>query len=245
MSHDFSKWRMGLATAQQQPRAQMTAQQTRCPAPAPQKPAEAPQTLTDATPVPDRYDYSKDILGCVYAYVHAHAHGPELPQLTESQIVRSWHDAAMAPPDSEYCVLTHLSSIRHGTNVHEYEAPEGDTQTGLIHMYKSIEHTVQVDFFCTLQNGQDNARRRATILELVFNSTNSDSYLKSYNQNFSALYADDVTSFNEIDETNGNRQRHCVTLHIGETVHHAMPQQYFDAVDLHTRPIDGLNKNEV
>ena len=26
MSHDFSKWCMGLATAQQQPRAQMTVQ---------------------------------------------------------------------------------------------------------------------------------------------------------------------------------------------------------------------------
>lgn len=240
MPYDFSKIRRLPASVQR-------AQATRCRPPcqlAPQKSAPPQQPPVEQPHATPEYSYSTDLLGCVYSLVQAHARGPGLPQLTDGQIFRAWNDATLAPPEAEFCVLTHLSSVRHGTNVHDFEVPEGDTDMGQQHMYNCIEHAVQVDFFSTLQNGQNAARRRASILEIVFNSINADSIIQALNPVFCAMFAEDTMAMNELDETHGNRQRHSVTLHISETFHHAIPQRFFDTVKLRTKPVDSIKTRE-
>ena len=105
-----------------------------------------------------------DILGAVNDFILAHCwRDPDLPALTQQQVVRGWQNVVSAlPPDSqEYAVLTLLATQRHGTNVHKRRHAEGET--GLIETISRLaEHMVQVDFCSAYpQQGEEYARLRA------------------------------------------------------------------------------------
>ena len=169
-----------------------------------------------------------DILGAVYSFLVAN-----LPDIDGNKIVRGWQNRAALPDDSDYIVLTLLTTRRHGTNVHERQALK-DSQTDIsetIHML--AEHTVQVDF-C----GQDEqaVMARATRLSVLARDGVAVEFLRPYG--ILPLYAEDVR---QAPFTNEQRQwevRYIVTLHL-ECWHDVnTTRDAFTNVNIYTEDVD-------
>lgn len=157
-----------------------------------------------------------DILGAVNDFVLRFCKTPEIPVLEQFQIVRGWQNMVSALPKNcrEYVVLTLLASIRHGTNVHDYYAPE-NSETGLnLRVAKLDEHLVQVDFCAAYPDqNEEIPRTRADILEMLTRDAVGVDFYKSYG--LSSLYADDVRPLPFLDgETKQWVARYSVTLHL-------------------------------
>lgn len=197
-------------------------------------------------PEPESNPLSNDVLGCVFRFIQDHVHDENMLPLKDSQILRSWNSAAIAPQTSEYCILTHTGSVRHGTNVYAYRLPE-EGDMGICETAKFLEHFIQVDFFCSDQSAPpDLTRRRAQVLELLANSQAAPSIFSSMNERMTCLYADNVQCFNEVDEAHRMRQRHTLTLHTGEHFAHGIPQRYISGVELYlTEAITSTNIKDI
>lgn len=156
-----------------------------------------------------------DILGAVNDFILAHCwRDPDLPQLQQAQVVRGWQNVVSALPQNsqEYAVLTLLATTRHGTNVRTRRHAEGPT--GLIETVSRLaEHVVQVDFCCAYpQQGEEIARTRAEILELLTRDRIAVEFYKRYG--ISACYADDVRPAPFQNEAEQWEARYIVTLHL-------------------------------
>ncbi len=186
---------------------------------------------------------ANDILGSVYRFILNHAHGDGISPLEKMQILRGWQSLPTAPPFDEYCILSHLSSIRHGTNAYELidkQQPIGQRVTAAY-----FEHLVQVDFLSTDDPGVAAASRmRVLITEMVVNSYDAKRLFEKLNPSLSVLYCDGPVSLAELDETHRLRQRHTLTLHIGQTVKHTMPIDIVETVRIEPRPLSRGNQED-
>lgn len=190
--------------------------------------------------------YANDALGCVYRFVRAHIHDLNTPPLSENQILRSWQSLATAPPLDEYCVLAHLSTIRHGSNYYQYDFKNPINEKGIKQTSTLLEHSIQVDFFGVDTNGSGSAaRHRASLLEMLINSTDANDLFADLNPEFGCLYADDVMHFAEVDERRRIRERHSITIHLSQTLKHNTAQRYMDSVIIRSISADNLLNNEV
>ena len=171
-----------------------------------------------------------DILGAVYSFLVAN-----IPDIDGNKIVRGWQNRAALPDDSDYVVLTLLTTRRHGTNVHRRENDKDNAKKINEKSLMLAEHTVQVDF-C----GQDEqaVMARATRLALLARDGIAVEFFTPYG--ILPLYAEDVR---QAPFTNEQRQwevRYIVTLHL-ECWHDVVTSRdaftdvniYFEDVDVH------------
>lgn len=185
--------------------------------------------------------HAVDILGCVYRFILNHAHDETAPQLRDGQILRGWQSLPTAPPFDEYCIITELSTVRHGTNA--YKVEESATQAGMRVTAAQYEHLVQVDFLSSDAPAAAAAsRHRVLITEMLLNAYYANKMFKELNPALSVLYCDAPVSLAEPDETHRLRQRHTLTLHIGQTVVHTMPIDIVETVRIEPRPLPRGNQ---
>ena len=84
-----------------------------------------------------------DVMGAVYDFVKAFAcNGTDVPAYTDDQIVRGVLNASVAPDVTDFAVITHTGTIRHGSTVETFPDKLGKSD-----MQETVEHIVQVDFY--------------------------------------------------------------------------------------------------
>lgn len=182
-----------------------------------------------APPLPEP---SRDLLSAVIEFVRSCCYYPPdgLPQLPLSSFVRAWQSLAQLPEGvSEYCIVTDLTQVRHGTNTYFYRDSADKVALGTLTTGKLVEHQVQVDFMGTdPQTPLEWPRARASLVELIANSTEGNALLQRINPSLSLMYCDDVQSVPELDEAHNLRGRHFVVLHIGQNVLATLPQEFIE-----------------
>lgn len=169
-----------------------------------------------------------DILGVVYSFLAQY-----FPDIDAGSIVRGWQNRAALPDDSDYIVLTLLTTHRHGTNVHDRrddESSETDIEE-IIHMLG--EHTVQVDF-C----GQDEqtVMARATRLAVLARDGVAVEFFKQHG--ILPLYAEDVRQAPYTNEQRQWETRYIVTLHLECWHDVVIPRPAFTNVDIKIEDVD-------
>ena len=188
---------------------------------------------------------SLDLLGCVYRLVRDFMYDEQCPKLNDNQILRSWQSLAAMPPTDEACIITFLSSVRHGSNAYEVQEIESGSLEGNRKTAALFEHLVQVDFLSSDKyEAASNARRRAQIFEMTINSYYGNSIVKKLNPEFGVLFCDAPMSIAEFDEVHRLRQRHTVTAHFSQTITHTLPIPIVDAVRFELRPVPSGVKQE-
>ena len=172
-----------------------------------------------------------DILGAVYAFIKAYAcNGTAVPAYTDDQIIRGVLNAAVAPEVTEFAVMTHTGTIRHGTTVETFPDALGKSE-----IQETVEHVVQVDFYSMEPvTAQEVTINRAQCFEMCARSHHGVSYFKAYNLDL--LYAENVTNRPLWDETKNYTSCYTVRLHLGETVTKTVSDDYFDAIRVRTVP---------
>ncbi len=187
--------------------------------------------------------HATDLLGCVYRFVRDYAFDDHAPKLSDEQILRGWQSLPTAPPSNEFCIITHLSTVRHGSNA--YRVVDSNAADGARVTAAMYEHLVQIDYLSTDDYAAAAAsRRRVLIAEMMLNAYYVNSLFKHLNPAFSVLYCDAPNSLAEIDDTHRLRQRHTLTLHIGQTVELAMPIDIVETVRIEPRPLTRGNQED-
>ena len=190
-----------------------------------------------------------DVLSCVHRFILDCAMAPpDIPPLQDKQILRTWQSLAPLPDAAEYCLITLIGTIRHGTTVIDY-APQIDpriesyltnqsqtlnddySERGSRHLRQLYEYTVQVDFF-GVDTVAPQTYERARLCHLLACSSEASAIFHDYNPRLSCLYADDISSFGELDDGHLIRQRYSLTLHLCEEVEHRLPQRFIKDIDL-------------
>lgn len=181
-----------------------------------------------------------DIFGVMFRLIKTYAHnGSDIPPLQDEQIIRARQSLVLSSKFSEYCVLTLLSSIRHGTNAYQNNAPGSGSDLGNVTMSKCIEHMMQVDFLgIDPLIKQYIPMQRASIFESIVNSDIGVTFVKSINPLLSILYTDDIQSSAELNESHLFRDRYSVVVHLNEHHDLSVPLAYIDNIDLRTENID-------
>ena len=88
-------------------------------------------------------DQPLDLLGIVFDYVKQYAQVPgAVAAYTDDQIVRGQQNTAILPELTEFCVITYLRGLRHGTTL---EALPDETDAARVE--EKVEHLVQVDLY--------------------------------------------------------------------------------------------------
>ena len=179
-----------------------------------------------------------DVLGAVNDFILAFVKNNEVTALPQKNIIIGWQNVVSALPkkSQEYAVLTLLSTIRHGTNIHNYQHAEGDT--GLVNTVgRMAEHIVQVDF-CSArpQQGEEVARTRAEIMEMLHRDSTATEFYKTYG--FSSCYAEDVRPMPFQNESEQWVARYIVTLHLSGWTATNIDQRSFESVGLYLENTD-------
>lgn len=172
-----------------------------------------------------------DILGAVYDFVKAYAcNGTDVPAYTDNQIIRGVLNASVAPDVTEFAVITHTGTIRHGTTVETLPDAKSNSE-----IMETVEHIVQVDFYSMEPvTAQEVTINRAQCLEMCARSHHGVTYFKAYNLDL--MYADNVTARPLWDETKNYTSCYTVRLHLSETLHKTVADDYFDAIRVRTVP---------
>lgn len=199
-----------------------------------------------STPAPAPSQRALDLLGCVYRLVRDYAYDEQCPKLNDQQILRSWQSLATLPPTDEACIITFLSSVRHGSNAYQVQEIESGNSEGTRKTAALFEHLVQIDFLSTDKyEAATNARRRSQIVEMTLNSYYGNALVRKLNPEFGILYCDAPMSIAELDDVHRLRQRHTLTAHFSQTVTHTMPIPIVDAVRFELRPVpSGVNQED-
>lgn len=180
-----------------------------------------------------------DVLGAVNDFILAYVGNNEIQLLTQEQVFRGWQNfVSVGPQDTqEYAVLTLLSTVRHGTNIHYYRHAQG--ATGLVDTVSRLaEHMVQVDFCSAFPNQtEEHARIRAEILEILTRDRVAIDFFKSYG--FSSCYADDVLPMPFVNEAENKIARYIVTMHISGYTATNINIDSFSNVDIKIRSRNG------
>lgn len=172
-----------------------------------------------------------DVMGAVYDFVKEFAcNGTDVPQYEDRQIVRGVLNASVAPEVTDFAVITHTGTIRHGSTVETFPDAQGKSD-----MLETVEHIVQVDFYSLEPlTKQEFTINRAQCLEMCAGAHHGVTYLKAYNLDL--LYAENVTNRPQWDETKNYTSCYTVRLHIAETLVKSVEDDYFDAISVRTVP---------
>ena len=172
-----------------------------------------------------------DVIGAVYDFVKAYANnGTDVPAYTGDQIVRGVLNASVAPSVTDFAVITHTGTIRHGTTVETFPDALGKSE-----MQETVEHVVQVDFYSLEPlTKQEVTINRAQCLEMCARSHHGVTYFKAYSLDL--MYAENVTNKPLWDETKNYTSCYSVRLHLGETLTKTVQDDYFDALRVRTVP---------
>lgn len=168
-----------------------------------------------------------DVLDAVYSFVQAFAcatdGGAPLPYADE-QIVIGQQNAAVLPPDvTEFCVLTHSATARHGTTI--ITDTDDDTATAS----ELVEHTVTVQFYSAEpQTPQYETATRAQMLEMMSRTGKAVTFFRE--RGLSLMYAEDVGNTPSWDETKTYTACYSTRLHIEQVLTRDYAEDYFDAV---------------
>ena len=166
-----------------------------------------------------------DVLGAVYAFC-----GSVLDPAPAS-IVRGWQNRVALPASSTLAVLTLREAIRHGTNVHTWDAtpPTGlDTTISML-----TDYAVQVDI-C----GRDEATAQAQAATLLMLTRDARAVTLFAPFGLQPLYADGVKARPFADELNQWRIRYAVTLHLAGWTSRTVHQEAFSRVAAHLENVD-------
>lgn len=191
-----------------------------------------------------------DILGAVYDFVLAYAKSDDIPAYTEDQIVRGFQNMAAMPENThEFCTITLLNTVRHGTN-HEFYTNTADNtdETLKQHFQEVLEHVIQLDF-CSAEPFvlPQITQARANIIELVAGSNQATDFFENYpdeNGNkdlITCLYAEDLQNLTGFDETKTYTARYMVRLHLQERFSAAFDVDYFNKIAIKPMALDGSN----
>ena len=179
-----------------------------------------------------------DVLGAVNDFVLEYAFAePDLPALTQPQIIRGWQNYGGLPPKTqELVILTLLSASRHGTNVRtrrDADAPSGIIET----VSRLAEHLVQSDFWCARPRMPEYAARtRAEIMEILARDPVGVSFFQKYG--LSLCYADEIKALPFVNESKQWVARYSVTIHLTGWSGVEIPVDSFADVQLRIENVD-------
>ena len=166
-----------------------------------------------------------DVLGIVYQFLDSTL------SPAPSAIVRGWQNRAALPASSSVVIITLLEAVRHGTNVHTRQIPEGAGLTDTLSML--TEYVVQVDF-C----GTDEEKVVAQAAQLVAFGRDAvaTDFFKTYN--LRPLYAENARALPFENEARQWVTRYSVTLRLAGWVNLPRTIDAFDAVTIATENVD-------
>ena len=186
-----------------------------------------------------------DVLAITYDFVKFFAKGFDMPAYPDDHIVQGFQNMATLPEGThEFCIITLLNSIKHGTdwqywtNFHK-DDPEPFEQ----HLKAVIEDIVQIDMCSAEPYTQPQVTlERAQALQLAANSNlATEFYEHESGGNATCLFAEDVQNLTGFDETKTYTCRYMLRLHLGVKAHAAYETDYFTHVDVRPMAVDGSN----
>ena len=168
-----------------------------------------------------------DVLGDVYDYVREFAQiAGRVPAYRDDQIVRAQQNAMVMPPDTEFCVLSYLRSVRHGTTAETFPDEQGG-----VALAETLEHIVQVDIYGAepFVPGEV-TRERAQALELASRSGAGCRFFSG--RGLGLLYADDVAMRPGWDDAKNYTMCYSLTLHLEQAFTITRREDYFTALNV-------------
>ena len=189
-----------------------------------------------------------DIPTLVCKFVHEFVKGDDVPQYSKSQIIQGFQNLANPPRGThEFCTVSLLNSIRHGTDWNHWtnekiSDPEPFTQR----LEAVIEHMVQVDM-CSAEPYvlPQVTAERAQILQLVAGSNIATEYFESATAGkLTCLYAEDAQNLAGFDETKSYTVRYMLRLHLAEKYDAHFANDYFTKIDIKPMALDGSDRTE-
>ena len=178
-----------------------------------------------------------DVLGAVYDFVQAFAwRNDDVPQLKDDQIIRGWQNTGTLPQGStEFCVITLLQSVRHGTPVNT--ALKDDYEYSA--QYEKLkEHFISVDFCSAEPYVLPQATKlRADILEMISFSPHGVEFFQKVSPALSIMYAEGVQDLSFLDPDKVYTARYQLTLHVSELqISNFVATPSFNSVRVWTAP---------
>lgn len=186
-----------------------------------------------------------DVLAITYDFVKSFAKGFDMPAYSDDHIVQGFQNMASLPPGThEFCTITLLNSIKHGTDWHYWtNFHKDDPEPFEQHLKAVIEDIVQIDMCSAEPYTQPQVTlERAQALQLAANSNlATEFYEHESGGNATCLFAEDVQNLTGFDETKTYTCRYMLRLHLGVKAHAAYEADYFTHVDVRPMALDGSN----
>lgn len=171
-----------------------------------------------------------DILATVYDFVVQYAQDPDLPALSGDQVIRAVQNAMIMPQNVEVVLLSNRGAIRHGTTL---ESPPDALST--VTLMETVEHIVDVALYSAEPAvPQEVTQRRALLLEMVARSSRGADFFTK--QGLDLLYADNVNTRAEWDDTHNYNACYMLSLHIAEQIQSTYEDDYFTALNVRSTP---------
>ena len=189
-----------------------------------------------------------DIPTLVCKFVHEFAKGDGVPQYGERQFVQGFQNMANPPRGThEFCTVSLLNSIRHGTGWHHRTNEKtSDPEPFEQHLEAVVEHVVQIDM-CSAEPYvlPQVTAERAQILQLVAGSNIATEYFENATGGrLTCLYAEDAQDLAGFDETKSYTRRYMLRLHLAEKYDAHFDSDYFTKIDIKPMALDGSDRTE-
>ena len=186
-----------------------------------------------------------DVLAITYDFVQSFAKGFDVPAYPDDCIVQGFQNMAALPEGThEFCTITLLNSIKHGTDWQYWtNFRKDDPEPFEQHLKAVIEDIVQIDMCSAEPYTQPQVTlERAQALQLAANSNlATEFYEHESGGNATCLFAEDVQNLTGFDETKTYTSRYMLRLHLGVKAHAAYETDYFTHVDVRPMALDGSN----
>ena len=186
-----------------------------------------------------------DVLAITYDFVQQFAKGFDMPGYESEQIVQGFQNMASLPEGThEFCTITLLSSIKHGSDWHYWtNVRKTDPEPFEQHLKAVIEDIVQIDMCSAEPFTQPQVtQERAQALQLAANSNiATEFYEHESGGDLTCLYAEDVQNLSGFDETKTYSARYMLRLHLGMKAHAVYKSDYFIKIAVRPMAVDGSN----
>ena len=186
-----------------------------------------------------------DVLAITYDFVKFFAKGFDMPAYPDDHIVQGFQNMATLPEGThEFCVITLLNSIKHGTGWHYWtNVLKSDPEPFEQHIKAVIEYIIQVDMCSAEPFTQPQVTLdRAQALQLAAGSNiGTEFYEHESGGDLTCLYAEDVQKLSGCDETKTYTCRYMLRIHLGMKAHAAYESDYFSKIAVRAMDVDGYN----
>ena len=174
-----------------------------------------------------------DLLGIVFDYVKQYAQVPgTVAAYTDDQIVRGQQNAAILPELTEFCVITYLRGIRHGTTLEAFP----DSKDAAL-LEEKVEHLVQVDLYSAEPyTPQEDTRERAQALEMISRSGVGARFFEAQGAGLSLLFAEDIGLRPGWDDTKNYTACFTTILHIEQNFSVSLTELSFTGTRVRSVP---------